>query len=103
MIILRTIWHYQKQIENLAKSFDFNMREATKAKKTFSRTIQEEIKRINDSHEKQKDAIGFSFFFYYLVALLPIFGSLYYIFEALWPILVFDHYLYKYCLTFNVR
>lgn len=103
LIILRTIWHYQKQIENLAKSFDFNMREATKAKKTFSRTIQEEIKRINDSHEKQKDAIGFSFFFYYLVALLPIFGSLYYIFEALWPILVFDHYLYKYCLTFNVR
>lgn len=102
LIILRTIWHYQKQIENLANSFDFNMRESTKAKKTFSRAIQEEIKRINDSHERQKEAIGFSFSFYYLVALLPIFGSLYYIFDALWPILVFDYYLYKYCLTFNI-
>lgn len=103
LIILRTIWHYNKQVENLAKSFAFNMKEATRARKTFSRSIQEEVNRIDEFQKKQKESIGFSFFFYYMVALLPIIGSLYYIFDALWPILVFDHYLYKYCLTFNIR
>lgn len=103
LIILRTIWHYQRQIENLAKSFDFNMKESTKTKKTFSRSIQEEIKRINHSHEKQKKSIGFSFLFYYMVAVLPIIGSLYYIIEAVWPILVFDYNIYTYCLTFNIH
>lgn len=102
LIILRTIWHYKNQVENLSDSFAFNMREATKAKKTFSRSIQEEVNRIDRFQKKQKESIGFSFLFYNIVASLPILGCLYYVAQALWPVILEDYSLYTYCLTFNI-
>ena len=102
LIILRTIWHYKNQVQNLADSFSFNMKEATKAKKTFSRSIQEEINRIDGFEKKQKETIEFTFLFYYMVAMLPIIGSLYYIVDAMWPAMVLEYSLYKYCLNFYI-
>ncbi len=102
LIILRTIWHYENQIVNLIDSFSFNMKEATKAKKTFSRSIQDEINRVNNFQIKQKKSIDDSFRFYKLVAVLPIFASLYYCVEALLPLMIFYHSLYLYCPPLNV-
>lgn len=102
LIILRTIWHYKNQVDNLAASFAFNMKEATKSKKSFSRSIQEEVKRIDDFQRKQKESIGFSFLFYNVVASLPILGCIYYVVQALWPVILGDYSLYTYCLTFNI-
>lgn len=98
LIILRTVWHYQKQVHNLAESFKFNMEEATKAKKTFSKPIKEEIQRIEKVQCDQKKSIRHSFFFYYAVALLPIAGCIYYIMNAVGPALIHRYFLYKYCL-----
>lgn len=103
LIILRTIWHYENQIENLIESFSFNMKEATKAKKTFSGAIQKEINRLDIFQKKQKESIFRSFLFYKFLAFLPIVASLYFIIDAMLPFLYFEHYLYKYCLTFNIR
>lgn len=102
LIILRTIWHYKNQVDNLAASFAFNMKEATKSKKSFSRSIQEEVKRIDDFQKRQRESIGFSFLFYNVVASLPILGCIYYAAQALWPIILEDYSLYTYCLTFNI-
>lgn len=101
LIILRTVWHYQKQVHNLAESFKFNMEEATKAKKTFSKPIKEEIKRIEKVQRDQNKSIKNSFFFYYAVASLPIAGCIYYVVDAVWPVLLHRYSLYKYCLPFG--
>lgn len=100
LISLRTVWHYQKQVQNLAKSFKFNMEEATKAKKTFSKPIKEEIKRIENVQSDQSKSIRNSFFFYYVVASLPVAGCIYYVADALWPVLIHHYNLYKHCLPF---
>lgn len=101
LIILRTIWHYRNQVKNLADSFAFNMREATKAKKTFSRSIQEEVNRIDAFQKRQRESITFSFIFYNIVASLPILGCLYYVAQALWPVVLEEYSIYKYCIIFN--
>lgn len=101
LIILRTIWHYKNQVKNLADSFAFNMREATKAKKTFSRSIQEEVNRIDAFQKRQRESIRFSFIFYNTVASLPIIGCLYYVAQALWPVVLDKYSIYKYCIIFN--
>lgn len=101
LIILRTVWHYQKQVRNLAESFKFNMEEATKAKKTFSKPIKEEIKRIEKVQCDQNKSIRNSFVFYYAVASLPIAGCIYYVVDAVWPVLIHQYNLYKYCLPFG--
>lgn len=98
LIILRTVWHYKKQVDNLAKSFNFNMEEATKAKKTFSKPIKDEIKRIEKVQIDQNKSIRDSFFFYYTVALLPIVGCIYYIVNAVGNSFIQRYFLYKYCL-----
>ena len=101
LIILRTVWHYQKQVHNLAESFKFNMEEATKAKKTFSKPIKEEIKRIEEVQRDQNKSIRSSFVFYYAVAVLPIVGCIYYVVDAVWPVFIHRYNLYKYCLPFG--
>lgn len=99
LIILRTIWHYENQINNLVRSFTFNMKEATKAKKTFSRSIQEEINEIYIFQIKQKKSIENSFRFYKFLTLLPIIASSYYIFEVFYPVLKHEYLVYRYCLS----
>jgi hypothetical protein len=101
LIILRTVWHYQKQVHNLAESFKFNMEEATKAKKTFSKPIKEEIQRIERVQREQNESIRRSFFFYYAIAWLPIAGCIYYVVDGIWPVLLHRYSLYKYCLPFG--
>lgn len=101
LIIFRTIWHYENQVNNLMASFSFNLQESTKAKKTFSKIIKDEINRISSFKEKQNVEIKRTFKFYRLIAFLPIVFSFYFLGAKIYPYIDMAYMLKKYCYGFS--
>lgn len=85
LIILRTIRHYENQVENLLNSFEFNLQEAAKPKKTFGKAIRDEIERISRFKDIQRREISRTFRFYKLIATLPIAACIYFCAAAVYP------------------
>ena len=85
LIILRTIRHYENQVDNLLNSFEFNLLESSKPKKTFSKVIRDEIERITQFKCRQEIEINRTFKFYKFIARLPIFFSVLICFLHIYP------------------
>lgn len=96
-VIFRTIRHYESQTNNLLQSFNFNLQESIKPKKTFGKSIKEEIDRISEFKTNQEKEIRRTFHFYRLIASLPIVGVIYFIFERISPWVVERYNLLLYC------
>lgn len=83
LIIFRVINHYSWQIENLIASFDFNLRESSKSKKTFSKVILDELRRISEFKVVQEREIKRTFLIYRSIAWCPIIISFYFLLEKI--------------------
>lgn len=83
LIIFRVINHYSWQIKNLIASFDFNLRESSKSKKTFSKVILDELRRISDFKAVQEREIKRTFLIYRSIAWCPIIISFYFFLEKI--------------------
>ena len=71
VIIYRTVVHYEFQLANLIKTFQFNVEISSNARKSFSRSIIRELDRIDQELKNQEMRVKKTLAFYKSFSLLP--------------------------------
>lgn len=71
LIINRTIIHYEAQLVNLIKTFDFNFEVSLTARRSFSRSILNELERIENELLSQRKRVEKTIAYYKFFSLLP--------------------------------
>lgn len=99
LTLSKTVNHYSDQLNNLIKSFEFNLEVSSLSKKTFGAVIRKELKRIDDYIDSQKIKISKTINLYRVVVWLPMIFSVGFVVNRYFDEFKYFFNVFRYCGT----